>query len=1276
MSSLGQENITYNATWLLHTSITFLVDVNITNGVMNAVPTEAGTQVVINEISYLNDSALSNVPLMSIVATIKKTSDTTYRLFVYISDKNANANNINVTIDLSDGLKIDAGTLTNTNWSNMDVIDGRRKFKWIVGNLTGNGSKNITFQGIVSQEDMNNDYNYYWFLLNYAYNSSNTFNFGAVQAAVCLQRTINYHTPIQYQHGFTALAFFMAFILAILLVALVFFIYFLIHRKKSVSPSFIKHGKTKNAQDAARCGGIYEYSEGDSIVGVLRLKDKMQIHHEIDNLDIINTVNIDTSIEKEHNDASINTTELLLFGLQSNKDLDKGKVDAVLTKLRSRRVHIDNELDEEYQREMKKLYKKISAKNRAMMNTLQTKHRDEKRDHQSKMKDLPEKEKNKLQNLLNEQQTSELNAEEFRLKLEQDEETEKLRKEFAIRRHIAMKDLQKECLSDVKKQGNLTDEQMKWLFAEYQRNQKALDNMYDEEISKQRMILEEKLAKRKALAKACETMEDDNDYLLNTVASQEITTVEKMKKAKTISAADANVLIDQAKQEMMAIKDKMEKDRSDQENELHKRLSSLKKKRLNDLAKEHEQEIHEYDRKCQEMQTDAPLDPIVYAGKKLQLLSQQRVECSTLENEIDIENANELTQLRGKITTQTEADLRNVIGSMHAKIANDENAKQMLEKLLNEHKSETAALRASQKQNQEKQMRSFQDKLQQYREQWKQRQAAEKAEQQQLREYEDNVISKLLNSQVSMSEEERDRILKEHEKQMVKLENSLTLNKLRQKRMIEEKIALRRAQQMEKLQQNQEKEKEVQRRQMANATESGDEEAQKKQIELLKLHVEQKMALIQGRKMDWDAEFESVHIEMLKQRSLALKEQEERLGALVVELQLAKAKELAKIDEQQRAIHNLKANLIDDLNARGVLTDPQTQAVIKRHQEDQEKLTKRLDDQRLHQEKMLKEKLEMFLQQREKSMTHQQDEELKTLISPNKTAAKIRKMLLIHHHMADMEKMRNQLEREMSQTLEQVRYEYEVSKSRAIQNQEMEFIAGLVRVGKIPKEELESVIKILYPAKSDQEMKDIFNKIYDPSIQTNNQPVTHAQVSHLVSRVRDAHDHPPPFLKRPSQMSVGSLASGRNSSLQMAVGKKKAETYPPPQQQQKYFDDNELEDTSRIRPSSRMFEEGAHFQPQRQNVPIEANHFVPGNKFPFKDDRESGQRNAHEEEDSDIVTAQYLSDSSIHHQPPAKLPPLQTSTHKKKKKNKFLKKMASPRVHDDVAGDYDTDDDE
>ena len=44
--------------------------------------------------------------------------------------------------------------------------------------------------------------------------------------------------------------------------------------------------------------------------------------------------------------------------------------------------------------------------------------------------------------------------------------------------------------------------QVKWLLAEHTKTQKALESMYDEEISRQRMNLEERLARRKALAQA------------------------------------------------------------------------------------------------------------------------------------------------------------------------------------------------------------------------------------------------------------------------------------------------------------------------------------------------------------------------------------------------------------------------------------------------------------------------------------------------------------------------------------------------------------------------------------------------------------------------------------------------------------------------------------------------------------------------------------------------------------------------------------------------------
>ena len=51
-----------------------------------------------------------------------------------------------------------------------------------------------------------------------------------------------------------------------------------------------------------------------------------------------------------------------------------------------------------------------------------------------------------------------------------------------------------------------------------------------------------------------------------------------------------------------------------------------------------------------------------------------------------------------------------------------------------------------------------------------------------------------------------------------------------------------------------------QRRIMENNAEDSDDESQIKKVRLMKEHVEQKMAVLQGRKLDWNDELESVSI--------------------------------------------------------------------------------------------------------------------------------------------------------------------------------------------------------------------------------------------------------------------------------------------------------------------------------------------------------------------------------------------------------------------------------
>ncbi|XP_015757980.1 PREDICTED: stress response protein nst1-like [Acropora digitifera] len=94
-------------------------------------------------------------------------------------------------------------------------------------------------------------------------------------------------------------------------------------------------------------------------------------------------------------------------------------------------------------------------------------------------------------------------------------------------------------------------------------------------------------------------------------------------------------------------------------------------------------------------------------------------------------------------------------------------------------------------------------KLEKKREMLEKKMREEQLQQAKIRNQEDGIVGDLIVNQVAMSEEERDRIIQEHEKNLAELESSFTLSKLRQRQMLEEKLSERRKRKMAQLEQRQ-----------------------------------------------------------------------------------------------------------------------------------------------------------------------------------------------------------------------------------------------------------------------------------------------------------------------------------------------------------------------------------------------------------------------------------------------------------------------------------------
>ncbi|XP_063433599.1 limbin-like [Mytilus trossulus] len=1043
--------------------------------------------IIVEKVIEMNDDTISTT----------QTQMLEIKLWIANNDSTETINNVYIEEDLTEGLKADYGTVTKGGTTTVAITNGEREFNYTVGTLAASTSSSLTFIARPYGDDgteLGDGITYYYSNL---YFDAKDFGgiyrtVGPVPISVCVVRENNEISNLFYQHGFTALAFFTATLLGILLVALfaVLYVIFITKRRKSVvgieDQVMMEKGKNiiLNPAEVMKTGNtILDYSStaaDDSIVGILSMKDRLKRYREIDGLDIVSSIKVDTDIETERNDATVQATVLLLNGLHQNKDLSSANQQQVQNNFKKKRTNLDKNLDDEYKREVKKLYKKLGAKNKARMSHLLQKQKDERKKIVSEMHDLGDKERNQLLKMLDKQHQAEQTEETYKLKLEQDEETENLRKEFGARKRVGLKELQQGMLTEAGEIGLLDQQKMNWMLEEHRKTQEKLEKTYDEEISRQRMLLEEKLERRRALAKSSETQEDDQSYLLNTMAGHQLTLIEETQKSSGMGHDQAQKYIEEAKAELMALNERREKEREKQEEALHKKLSALKKQQLDNKRKEQKTKMDDFEARTIGTQSEGPVDPENYLTEKAQLQSKNRQELYNLEKEIDGQQATELEQFREESLDKTKEELHVHEENLIKKLEHEGMDRSRINKLLDKHEREVDRLETKQKEQQQIQKRHIDEVLAQRRQEWGRKKEQEKVEQEQLREYEAKVVNKLICGQMSISDEERDRIMKEHEKQMVKLENSLTLNKLRQKRMLEEKLSQKKAQLMQNLQEKQVMDRENLRRKLEHNAEEDDEEGLKKKMSLMKAQADHRMAVLQGNRLNMDDAMDEVRIEMMKERAQALKDQEERLGAMVASLQMSKAKELAKIEQQQKAINNLKTNLLEDLNSRDLLNDTETQKIIQSHRQAQDDLNKQMEEHRVKQEKMLKKKLRDRLELRQKAMEEQQRTELQEILvtCKNKTAMRIREALLLHKQMIAMEQFRNQLDREIAQTLENVRQEYNLKRMQKMQEQEYEFIGGLVKYSSLQQSECVAVLNMLFPSKTDEEIKKIMATIY------------------------------------------------------------------------------------------------------------------------------------------------------------------------------------------------------
>lgn len=252
-------------------------------------------------------------------------------------------------------------------------------------------------------------------------------------------------------------------------------------------------------------------------------------------------------------------------------------------------------------------------------------------------------------------------------------------------------------------------------------------------------------------------------------------------------------------------------------------------------------------------------------------------------------------------------------------------------------------------------------------------------------------------------------------------------------------------------------------------------------IEMIKKHEQEKIAAMKEDELQIDDEMETVRQEMLAERSKRLEEHHEKLGAIIANLQIEKAKQISKIAMQQQALGQLQAGLIDELESKGTFKDPETEKIMEKYQKDTKNLEDNLKLQKERQEMALRERLQERMQQREETLAQKQKDELTQYLNNlnvNNMAMKLRKAALKARHEKERNEMRNRLQKEIDQSINELKMTFDIKRMQAIEEQNIKMISILVQQGKLQEDELESVLKYLFPKKSPNEIDELLSKIY------------------------------------------------------------------------------------------------------------------------------------------------------------------------------------------------------
>ena len=391
----------------------------------------------------------------------------------------------------------------------------------------------------------------------------------------------------------------------------------------------------------------------DDLVQALTEKDFKSSMVALDRLDIAHTLTVEEEISQQQRQVILESvgwivtvSDLKEEGRKLFRQLDKDyKANSV--ELTEEHIKREKELEGELQKSAKAAQEQLMDQQDANLDHLVT-----------VLQSVPFQERVDFIELLKQQHEVQRTDFEVRLRMQLEEAREKLRRDFIIRKRVALNALVRDFFSGLAEEANLNDDVRDDLISRSKHYIDVIDEAFHEECCRQKFVLEERLLQREATLKIKEERVKYHNNLMSSVSNSMKQTINRLIRESLIKRSYGEELLSQINVTSNENKDSMVQVMKEYERSVRDTVKTKAQEKARQQLNSHMEAYEMFQQNYNEKLARKEISPAEFLDRKMRFHVGRRMEEEQLFNEMDELTGQELAMVWDHFTSESLARFR------------------------------------------------------------------------------------------------------------------------------------------------------------------------------------------------------------------------------------------------------------------------------------------------------------------------------------------------------------------------------------------------------------------------------------------------------------------------------------------------------------------------------------------------------------------------------------------------------------------------------------------